>query len=280
MSSCRAVLCGLLCILAMPVWAVSDVRGSSDYPLLERYPRAYIVNYKQLAEPDYRWALGALEKVDGVVTAEKEERLKGQLTRISYRIPAGVTPTEAFEYMAGQLRTLGAQQRFNCEGRACGSSHQWANNVFRYSKLYGVERSQHYAAFLFNNTAVALYSVQRGNKRVFLHLDLLEQARPDLVKQLQSKGYVRWPAEQEGSEALIDYLLKQTDEVWLVGHQQKSGDAQSLLNNSEQLAQAVADKLREGGIAADRLQVFGVGALAPGLVKAGEEAVFLIQRTR
>jgi len=264
-------------VFSLTATAATDKRGSEDHPLLERFPRAWIVNYEAEAAPDYRWALGALEKVNSVVSAEKEQRLEGELTRISYRLPAGSTPQEAMAFMEAQLNSKGAERQFSCQGRACGSSNQWANQVFGYSKLYGVERSQSYAAWALNNQSISLYAVQRGNKRVYLHLDVLAQAAPDLVQQLQAQGYVRWP-DNGGSEALVDYVAASSAEFWLVGHQQRNGAADQLQQSSYALAETVAQRLRQQGVADERLEVFGAGALAPGLISAGEEAVFLIQR--
>ena len=264
-------------LAALTVEAAQDRRGSADHPLLERYPRAWIVNYVAESSPDFRWALGALEKVDGVVTAEAEQRLKGDLVRISYRLPAGVTPNEAYQHIRDQLATKGAVQKFACEGRACGSSNQWANRVFGYSKLYGVERSQLYSAWQLGNTAVALYAVQRGNKRVYLHLDLLELEAVDMVASLKQQGYVRWAPNGDLS-TLVGYLNSSNSTFWLVGHQQQSGAADVLQSSSQLLAQKVADELVSAGVQKDSIRVFGLGALAPGLVEWGEEAVFLIQR--
>ena len=36
------------------------------------------------------------------------------------------------------------QQQFSCDGRACGSSGDWANGVFGYRILYGPEQYQHH----------------------------------------------------------------------------------------------------------------------------------------
>ncbi|MCV6591019.1 MAG: DUF4892 domain-containing protein [Marinobacterium sp.] len=280
----------LVFVRPLPLFAATDLRGSEDHALLERYPRSWIVNYRVGPAPDYRWVLGALEKVNNVLSAESEQRLTGQLTRISYRIPAGVLPQEAYDYIRKQLLQRGAEERFRCEGRACGSSNEWANRVFRYARLYGVERSQRYSAWQLNNVSVALYAVQRGNKRVYLHLDLLQQLgmseadpyspAPDAVAQvarLQTQGYIRWPV-VEPEEALLGYLKRTTAQFWLVGHDRRSLPPEQLKAQSQQQAEQVRQKLIAQGIAATRLQSFGIGALAPGLIDAGEQAVFLIQR--
>ncbi|MBY4678709.1 DUF4892 domain-containing protein [Marinobacterium arenosum] len=264
-------------MVALTVQAASDVSGSTDHPLLDRYPRAYITNYEQRQEPDYRWALGALENVRGRVEPEKLRRLSGTLTRISYRIPDGVGPDEAFEYMQNQLLNKEAAEVFSCQGRQCGSSNEWANEVFDYARLYGVERTQYYGAFQFGDTAVSVYSVQRGNRRVYLHLDLLQPEKTDLVDQLRRQGYVRWPDGDDPAQ-LVAYLKKQDRPLWLVGHSRKQQPPQASIEQSRQLAQQVAEQLIDAGVEAERLQVFGVGALVPSAVKPGQEAVFIIQQ--
>lgn len=277
MVSFRSVVSIIIFSLSAMVQAATDVRGSADHALLERYPRSWIVNFDQGEAPDYRWALGALEKVNGIVTAEQELRVPGMLTRISYRLPPGVSAQEAFSFLGSQLEARKAELKFQCQGRACGSSNEWANQVFGYSRLYGVGRSQSYAAWQAENTLISLYSVQRGNKRVYLHLDLLEQQATGLVQQLQRDGYLRWP-ESGDQGALLEYLVAGENTLWLVGHQQSVGGAVALQAQSRQQAEAVAQLLRQAGVESDRLQVFGIGALAPGLVAEGESAVFVIER--
>jgi hypothetical protein len=67
---------------------------------------------------------------------------------------------------------------YQCQGRSCGSSHQWANEVFHQARLYGLVAKQSYAALKKDTPQgldyYALYSTERGNKKVYLHLEMIQ----------------------------------------------------------------------------------------------------------
>lgn len=95
----------LLLALCVPLsaFAADDISNSRDYKKFERFPSSYIVQYKQSQTRDYRLILGGLEKIDGSLRAEKEKRIAGQLTQITYRIPENHSAKEAFEYFYAQI---------------------------------------------------------------------------------------------------------------------------------------------------------------------------------
>ena len=75
--------------------------------------------------------------------------------------------------MREALRALGDDVLFRCSGRDCGRSNDWANQVFGQATLYGPDRNQRYVARQWQDQLVSLYVIERGNKRVYAHLQFL-----------------------------------------------------------------------------------------------------------
>ena len=276
-------LTGLILLLAsFLVHAEDDIRGASDYPLLGRFAGSYIVQYSQQAERDYRFVLGGLEKINGVLAPEKEQRLSGQLTQITYRIPEYHNPEEAFRFIETQIEDQGGTRLFGCTGRDCGSSNQWANNIFRYSRLYGVDNTQSYAAYQLENRSIALYSVRRGNKRVYLRLEVLETA-PSSTPESVSENNL--PQQISGTEeelkGLLDYLTKHPEtQLWLVGWDRTPGSYQEQKERGANQAQAIKDRLIVMGADELRIHIHSLGAFTVSGVSEPDKPVFVFSESR
>lgn len=264
-------------LLVSSVQAQTDRHGSMDYPSMERFPLSYIVDYRQREVPEYRLILGGLQKVNGVVRPEGEQRVAGALTRITYRIPDGHSSEEPFRHLRNQLMEKGANVLFECQGRNCGSSNYWANSIFRYSKLYGVDRTQYYLAAQLGQSYFVIYTVIRGNKRVYAHFEVLEGLQGDLTEALSAQGYARIPENGELPQSLFDYLKKNPQfKIWLVGFDRKGGAVETSIGRSENQAKRLQQVLQQQ-IGSERVQILGVGPLAPLMVKDGEAGVYLIR---
>lgn len=257
-----------------------DLSGSRDADGIDRYPLSWIVEYQAFTVPDYRLALGKMKKKSGVIAPEKSRRLEGYLQRITYRIPDGHSPEEAFKFVAHQLQQQQAVVLFRCESRQCGSSHQWANQTFQVSRLYGVDRTQLYLAAELAEQFIALYAVKRGNKRVYLQLDVISPQAPaakpeqetevagsDWLERFQGNGGAWLPVDfsrgadstllKSVTERLVAVLVDTDQPVLIAGYSNASG--QSVLQSrvyAETVAAALTKKLDE-----TRLTVLGVGSL-------------------
>ncbi|WP_261844627.1 DUF4892 domain-containing protein [Aliamphritea ceti] len=281
----KPALLGLMILVGGQAFADSDLRGSSDYSDLERYPLSWIVEYQSDVLPDYLLALGKMKKKSGVIAPEASQRLSGLLRQITYRIPEGHSADEAFNFMTAQLSVLGADELFRCKSRQCGNSHQWANQVFGVSRLYGVDRTQSYVAAKLGEDYIALYTVKRGNKRVYLQLDVLsdepevkadtflEVGRSEEISQEWSNAFAA-----EGSWLPLDFLTSQpTDEdvdvlirqilpVIQAGEESLvvlgySAVAEGAMLRSSVYADRVGKILIDNGVSADRLEVIAVGSV-------------------
>ena len=286
----------LLALLSTPAHAQSagEQTAGADHPLLMRFPDSEIVEYDRTNELNHQLVLGTLQRTRGEVVPESAERLKGRVTRIVYAIPSDYQVSDVREFFVQQLRERGDSILFSCEGRACGSSNYWANDIFKRRILYGPERNQYYLAArsntaLENDPFLALYLITRANKRLYAYVEIIESeiavAPQALVNEgllaatLREKGsvvlpWVQFNTADGGDEELddssaLDYLVRllRTDpeiRVYLVSH--LSGperSLESLLEQSEKRAQLINAVLLEKGIESGRIETAGVGPLAP-----------------
>ncbi|MDA9568371.1 DUF4892 domain-containing protein [Gammaproteobacteria bacterium] len=286
----------LLALLSTPAHAQSagEQTAGADHPLLMRFPDSEIVEYDRTNELNHQLVLGTLQRTRGEVVPESAERLKGRVTRIVYAIPSDYQVSDVREFFAQQLRERGDSILFSCEGRACGSSNYWANDIFKRRILYGPERNQYYLAArsntaLENDPFLALYLITRANKRLYAYVEIIESeiavAPQALVNEgllaatLREKGsvvlpWVQFNTADGGDEELDDpsalnYLVRllRTDpeiRVYLVSHlTAPERSLESLLEQSENRAQLIKAVLLEKGIVGARIEAAGVGPLAP-----------------
>lgn len=123
-------------------------------------------------------ALGAMQKERGVWRPSESERHDGRLYRYTWRA-IDLYPSE--QLMEDLVRDLSGdfelRLRYQCEARACGSSAQWANTIFKQRILYGREASQQYRAYDAEvggrSWRIMLYSSARSSDRQYLHGELL-----------------------------------------------------------------------------------------------------------
>ncbi|MES3008118.1 MAG: DUF4892 domain-containing protein [Pseudomonadota bacterium] len=292
-----AIMRALLIILLLPLlqanaWSQSgvDVAGAADFPGISRFPGARIVDYREVSDTNYRLALGRLQRISGRVMAGREERVQGALTRITYEIPSSYTGADVFARLSAQLLSEGGEELFRCQGRACGSSNFWANDIFANRVLYGPETDQFYLASTQAANVdspglyTALYVITRGNRTVLAHLDILAlpvtgQMPPistseALLARLQQDGVVVVPGlrfdEQDqliddgGVALLIETLLENPQlRLYIVAHLRAEGSLEAQVERSRHRAALITAQIADGGIAAERISAQGVGPLAP-----------------
>jgi len=272
----RCLLAAIFLLLWMPRGeAAGDIPGSADPSSLERYPLSYIVEYQQRHDPEYWLALGPMKKVNGVIGPETSDAVSGNLTRITYRVPDGHDSGAAFTHIARQLKAQGYASLYECSGRRCGSSNEWANSQFGIAQLYGVDRDQYYGAYRSRSgeQSVALYSVRRGNKRIYLHLDLIgsdspnQSQVPPVAQQLRNdeRLFVELGDPLESLAAGLTVTFRQNPElrVRLVGHSRRGENSAARVSASQVDAERVMDRLILLGVPSARLSAQGVGDLAP-----------------
>jgi len=286
----------VLVLVTTPVRLHADVAGASDYASFQRFPGATIVDYRQQPSTVYNLPLGRMQRAAGTVAPSRAERFQGHLRRITYEIPDGFPATEVFGFYREQLLSEGQQALFTCQGRGCGSSNFWANDVFNNRILYGPEANQYYLASTYQGVSddaqvagyAALYVVTRANRRMYAHIDFLELPVQLATEQREGLNTTPQALEQrlmrernvvitglgfddndalindEGIELIVEVMRRNALlEVYVVGHLQDNGALTELQARALQRARKVIERVAAAGIDADRMQAHGLGPLAP-----------------
>ncbi|MGO1270087.1 MAG: DUF4892 domain-containing protein, partial [Pseudomonas bubulae] len=85
---------GLGCLSPL-LWA-SDVPGSSDLPDVPRLADAQIVDYSVRPDVERIYPMGSIRKISGRLRFEGQVNARGQITAVTYELPAEHSATEAF----------------------------------------------------------------------------------------------------------------------------------------------------------------------------------------
>lgn len=200
-----------------PLLFAADVPGSQDLPMVPRMADAQIVDYRPAVELERVYPLGSIRKISGQLRFDGQVTARGQTTSATYELPPEHSSTEAFTAAREALQKQGAELLFWCQARDCGESSLWANEVFGNAKLFGADDQQAYLLLRLaapkDNTLVALYSITRGNRKAYLHVEQFDAAAPlgdllptsaTLLRQLKSTGELDFPK-----------LADAPDETWL-----------------------------------------------------------------
>lgn len=274
------------------VLMVASVAQASEL-VIEPYHNARVVFQSSGATEDHLFALGSYKKISGNWRLDRQQRLSGNLTRYTLELPDGHGANKGFDFYLDQLKNHNLRELFHCTGRDCGTSNSWANNHFKILLLYGLDQFQQYGAYEVtgadaNPFYVALYAVQRGNKRVYMQLDILHAdgvhdlgiaANPEsIIRALDANNYYVFPDLLAGSaqggvsinikpahlQALVDVL--QTRSEWtlaVVGHDYAPVELSDQQKNSQTYAEQLKTALVKAGINEARLIPYGLGSLAP-----------------
>lgn len=253
---------------------------------LQAFPLAEKEMEKSRPLDQHLLATGRIQNKGGEAFPESWLSLpEGTLKQTLYRIRSTRDTDEILEHYQRQLQQPGSEVIFQCSGRDCGSSNDWANSVFKISTLYGVDREQHYFASkrrLKNTTDyISVYITERGTGRIYVYVSHYQVAEKDVAQkgvkrslydQLQDNGWVRLPVTADGQfeEGASDVLRQLSEKLqandqryWLVAHHYGKESHQVLQLRSEQAAAKLQRSLQEFGLSADKLELKGLGALAP-----------------
>ncbi|MCY4343490.1 MAG: DUF4892 domain-containing protein [Gammaproteobacteria bacterium] len=263
--------------------AAADVPGAADPPGLDRFPRAWIIAHESQDElAPQEFIVSAVEKIRRELHIERKLRIDATAVRVTYRIPAGVPLREV---IAHYEKALGANALFSCRGRDCGRSNGWANQVFGQAILFGPEANQFYIAADVNGELVSTYVIERGNRRIYAHVEILQPSKAveavtnaELTEQLAGNGFVALAGVRPRRDGSIpdDGLAKLRSlsarlriferlTVYVVCHLHGPEDTALMLERSTACAEAARDALGEGidASAGPNLIPFGAGPLLP-----------------
>jgi hypothetical protein len=245
-----------LSLVCAPLLA-AEPAGSQDLEVLPRLARSVIVDYRDTPAAERRYPQDSLRRISGQLVA-REVLVEGRLRALTYQLPEEHGPREALQIARQHLQEQGAQLLFWCEGRDCGSSSLWANQIFGSAKLYGPEEQQSYLLLRLagpQDSLLALYGIVRGNRRAYLHVEQLDAGAP-LPTLLPTAGTLLRQLRRDGQLQLA--LVDMPNDDWsalLV--QTLRLDSTLRLGLSGIHADAWRTALQQQGVAATRLQLQG-----------------------
>lgn len=263
---------------------------------------------------NYHLVLSEIKKINSQWRADRDLKLDGHVERRTYLLRDGLSFREALPLLKLELQNKNAEPLFSCTGLDCGSSYGWANEFFELKELYGLDNEQAYFVWQVEESSnttsekkagassnsgksyVAIYLVQRGNKRVYIQSDRIYPAQQmvDLKLSVQAfeqaielEGYYVFQQAlfKKDAATLLSYLrpvasyLNQNpqDRFWLVAHDYSAAtfdeQKQKGLSNAEKIKQALVSL----GVRESRLSLESVGELAP-IRKQGAARVELVKR--
>lgn len=269
------------CLTDAIAQGVGDIPGARDPAGVARYPRSWIVEYDLEQDGAPReFIVTRVDRVRRELRVENLRRVDADLEAATYQIATG---TRLDEIVAHYRSAIGGQLLFSCSGRDCGRSNDWANQVFQQAILYGPDSNQRYLALQRGDELLALYIIERGNKRVYAHLRVLTTAGGDasgsgsFLQSLADQGWAFLPdleplpngklpenaaSSLAGIAGELGSLAGKT--LYLVCHLSGSGSAATLLSASQDCAdQAVTVVNAQLTTTANRLLAFGAGPLVP-----------------
>nr|WP_238935060.1 DUF4892 domain-containing protein [Pseudomonas typographi] len=254
----RGRLLAALCLFAL----AATGQAQPALETLMQQADARVVEQRPPAEAERRYPLGALRKISGRLRMEGRIEARGVVSTVTYELPPERSVASTFSQARDGLRDPQAQVLFWCQGRDCGESSLWANEVFGNARLLGADDQQ---AFLLvrqdARTLLAVYTVIRGNRRVALHLEQFEADQPlgtvlptpaTLLRELRETGTLQFAQLANGPDAQWASVIARALNL----------DSALRVSVNGAQAQAWCDALQAEGVRAARLQsIERVGAL-------------------
>jgi outer membrane protein OmpA-like peptidoglycan-associated protein len=278
----------------------ADVEGSSDHPLVTRYPGSVIAEYHVSEFDEFTLPLG---KIKGDHGFEKSQNLEGKITRIAYNVPAGRSILEVYRNYESALNKGGFHILYSCvNGDGCGSAGSVQLNASVGNEDWSWGAGQRYlSAKLSRATGDVYVSLHIGqwsnlNRGSYLVLYVVEMKpmegglvtvdaaalADDITNTGHSSVYGIYfdtgKAEvKPDSDAALKEIAKLISEnaalkLLVVGHTDNVGLLASNLDLSKRRADAVVKALTTRyGVAPARLSAQGAGPLAPVASNKSEE---------
>jgi len=132
-----------------------------------------VIDSVELDVAEKIYPLGSVRRISGRLRYTAEVLLRGKQSVLTLQLASTHTAGEGFVAARDYLQQRDAQMLFWCEGKDCGPSNIWANDVFSNARLYGPDVQQSYAAFIqpTDGALVTVYAITRGNGRSMLHFE-------------------------------------------------------------------------------------------------------------
>lgn len=205
--------------ICFPAFAQQDIEGSSDHPLLTRYPGAYIASYDQEKYREYSFATGP---ITGYRQIAEKRMVSGQIYRITYLIDQPVAELSIGEVYQDYVQAI-QQAGITIEGKGLFSNRNVAKQVGGGSWIGTAMKDNRFpqnskANLLFAGTSssggtfaimgqlkspnattnLAIYGERHSNKLVVVHVDIIEEKAADLGYVFADADYIRRELDAKG----------------------------------------------------------------------------------
>jgi outer membrane protein OmpA-like peptidoglycan-associated protein len=286
---------GIFIIFCATVFSVAhadrDIAGSSDHPLVSRYPQSNIITYEQKDYDEYLLPLGKPKENVRPTQFEQEKNLQGKITRIGYAIKPGTSTLKIYSNFETAVKKSGFNILFSCAKQDCGKQGSPWQAFFVKSQIWGKPDSHRmfsaYKKINGQDVYMVVYVGEQG-PRIGIGVDVIEikQMQKDLIS--IDENSLQQMLEHDGKAALygiqfetdMDTLLPTSEQtikvianvltrnksmrIYIVGHTDDTGSNEHNMQLSNQRAQAVIKALvQQYKIDAARLTPFGAGPYAP-----------------
>ncbi|MET0069687.1 MAG: DUF4892 domain-containing protein [Candidatus Thiodiazotropha sp.] len=297
----NSVLCALVafCILATAATALAaDIKGSSDHPLISRFPGSSIKEYRHTEFDEFTLPTGA--------DYSTKREVEGKVTEIRYTSGSGNSPAQVFRSYGMALEKAGYTDLFMCKQRQCGAKIKLTLGKYEGPGALG-DDCRYKAAHLVRDTGDMFVSLLVcdwwGTDKVATFLDVIEaeplegglikisaeQLQEDILEEGHTTLYgVYFDTDKADlkptSKPTLDEvgrLLRDNAElkILVVGHTDNAGELEYNVLLSQRRAQAVINALvNDYGINAGRLHAFGAGMYAPVASNSNEQGRALNRR--
>lgn len=227
--------------------------------IVEPFTHSRLVDQRLQAQADQPVVIGSIRRINNQLRAEREVRASGELASVSWQVTDGYAPEAAFSHVLAQLLEQPHTLLYACDGRECGSSSLWANQVLHNARLYGPDEDQRYLALRLDaepQRFVTLYSITRGNRRSYLNMSQLTPDQPveqtlyptpsTLLKVLRSEDSLALPA--------LDDAATRADWTRLLVRMMRL-DSLLRVRLDGAAAPQLASDMKAAGVATSRLQL-------------------------
>lgn len=287
----RGIIIILFATFVSVAHADKDIAGSSDHPLVSRYPQSNIITYVQKDYDEYLLPLGKPKVNVHPTRFEKEKNLQGKITRIGYAIKPDTSTLKIYTNFETAVKKTGFNILFSCAKEECGKQGGAWQAFFVKSQIWGKPDSHRmfsaYKEINGQDVYMVVYVGEQG-PRIGIGVDVIEikQMQDDLIsidenslqKMLENEGKAALygiqfetdmatllPTSEQTIKVIADVLNKNKSmRVYIVGHTDDTGSNEHNMQLSSQRAQAVIKALvQQHKIDAARLAPFGAGPYAP-----------------
>ncbi len=248
----------------------------------EPFAQAQLQDEQKRAVTDYRLVVSGLTRTQATTVPTRELRIRGDLWRRVWAVEQRFTLQEVSDHFLSQLDDL--ETLYECRALDCGSSHFWANELFRNARLVGREQFQVYRVAMHTDAATdvktlyVLYIMQRGTRQVMVNLDIVTtrdavQSERDLsgqIRQQLSRSHGWLPGfmtrdnqlDHSASDVLLTALkalsVSEKSRLYLMVHCYDSND----MTKNQQCSDRLASQLRAASFdGSQELNVMGQAAL-------------------